>query len=103
MEVVVDTSDAGFLQTPYYFAAVEGDGAVEELGFVTKATASGFTFGYVLPEDGIEPGVTGAANAETKGWTVSWIGLENAGGCEPPLDLLSLFEWLLKVLVKFGG
>jgi hypothetical protein len=103
MEVVVDTSDAGFLQTPYYFAAVEGDGAVEELGFVTKATASSFTFGYVLPEDAIEPGVTGAANAETKEWTVSWIGLESAGGCEPPLDLLSLFEWLLKVLVKFGG
>jgi hypothetical protein len=103
MEVVVDTSDAGFLQTPYYFAVAEGDGAVEELGFVTKATASSFTYGYVLPGDGIEPGVTGAANAETKEWTVTWIGLENAGGCEPTLDLLKLLQWLLKVFGKFGG
>ena len=103
IEVVVDTSDAGFLHTPYYFAAVDGDGAVGELGFVTRATASSFTYGYVLPGDGIEPGVTGAANAENKEWTVAWVGLESAGGCEPILDLLKILPWLLKVFGKFGG
>jgi hypothetical protein len=103
MEVVVDTSDAGFLHTPYYFAAVDGAGAVGALGFVTKATASSFTYGYVLPGDGIDPGVTGAANAEENEWTVSWLGLESAGGCEPILDLLKILPWLLTLFGKLGG
>lgn len=103
IEAIVDTSDAGFLQTPHYFAAVHGPGAVVDLGYVTSATAAGFTFGYVIPGEGIEAGVDGAADAEKNEWTVSWIGLEGAGGCEPTLDLEKLLQWLLKMFGKFGG
>jgi hypothetical protein len=103
IEGVVDTSDAGFLHTPRYFAAVHGPGAVTDLGYVTNATAAGFTFGYVIPSKGIDAGVDDAADAEKKEWTVTWIGLEGAGGCEPMLDILKLLPWLLMVLGKSGG
>jgi len=97
IEVVVDTSEAGFLSTPYYFAVLDGPDAVRDLGFVTQATASGFTFGYVLGGEGIDAGIGNAAAAEDNEWTVTWLGLEPAGGCEPVLDLTKLLPWLLKV------
>jgi hypothetical protein len=95
IEAVVDTSDAGFLGTPYYFAAVNGPGAYRELGFISKATASSFIYGYVFSQEEL---MTDAAEAEDDEWTVSWLGLESAGGCEPTLDLSKLLPWLLKVL-----
>jgi hypothetical protein len=103
IEVVVDTSEAGFLHTPHYFAAVQGAGAVADLGYVTKASAVGFTFGYVIPVEGIDPGVEDAGDAEKNQWTVAWVGLENAGGCEPILDLSKILPWLLTMLGKIGG
>jgi hypothetical protein len=105
IEVVVDTSEAGFLETPYYFALLTGKGAVESLGFVTQATPSSFTYGYVIGATGIDAGVSDAGAAETNEWTVSWLGLEGAGGCEPILDLAKILPWLLKILgfVSAGG
>jgi hypothetical protein len=97
IEVVVDTSEAGFLSTPYYFAVLEGFDAVRDLGFVTQATGSSFTFGYVLGGEGIDAGISDAAEAEDSEWTVTWLGLEPAGGCEPVLDLAKLLPWLLKL------
>ena len=103
IEVVVDTSDAGFIHTPNYFVLLDGANAVGSLGFVTKATASSFTYGYVIPSEGIDPGVTDAADAEKTEWTLTWLGLESAGGCEPILDLSKILPWLLKVFeILFG-
>jgi hypothetical protein len=115
LEVEVDTADAGFLRTPHYFAALAGDvgptvggtpattpaawpaelGVAFGLGgpgFLTKAESARFV--YRIPTVGELPfsqEIT-PVEAESRDWTVAWLGAEPAGGCEPELDLSKIFS-----------
>jgi hypothetical protein len=131
LEVEVDTADAGFLRTPYYFAALAGDlgsttggtplttpaawpaktsvaFGLGGPGFLTKAEAARFV--YRVPTVGGLPfsqEIT-PVEAESRDWTVAWLGAEPAGGCEPELDLSKIFSlggFLQKVILAIlaGG
>jgi hypothetical protein len=77
LQAVVDTSAAGFIATPAYFARLSGTSQFAA-GFISSASAGSFTFVlrphvvmvYEKPID--------AAMAEDAGWTISWfaVGLE---------------------------
>ena len=104
LEVVVNTSEAGFLRTPYYFALLRGDFAgvhffelevspagkdsaffLGAFSFITDASSESFTYRIIQTEQASE------TEAEKRRWTVSWLGVEPVTGCEPALDLARLF------------
>jgi len=112
LELDVNTSDAGFLDIPFYFAVLLGDfsngqdqplfepdlwpqGEVtltaDSLGFITAATPSGFT--YRVLNVGQNPFLrkVSAAEAERRHWRVAWFGLEPVKGCEPTRNLSRVF------------
>lgn len=88
----VNTTDAGFTRTPYYFAKL----TLEEDPRLTAAmaallTATAFieapsSTGFSLCT-GLSPAGIGLSIA-----TVTWIGLEPVRGCEPLLNLQLLFN-----------
>lgn len=121
LEVVVDTSEAGFADAsadsgapPLYFATLSGDFGnradqdpvstrdvwagtpqsffLDALGFIDSASTTSFTYRLLqvdslplqLPDD--------PAKAESRRWTISWLGLETVRGCEPALDLGSQYS-----------
>jgi hypothetical protein len=115
LEADVDTSDAGFLRTPHYFAVLAGDlgpaadgspltvppawSALTAVtlgpagpGFVARAEPARFVFR--VPTIGGVPFAKAISplDAESRGWTVVWLGAEPAGGCEPELDLTKIFS-----------
>jgi hypothetical protein len=81
IEASVDTSDAGFIATPVYFANLAGTFQPAS-GFITSASSTSFRF-VVRPA-----GATGleaapatsltAAVAESSGWTIAWLAVEPA-------------------------
>jgi hypothetical protein len=119
LEVVVDTSDVGFTRVPYYFATLQGDfgnRAGEELLFQPDVWPTGMhptfflgawnfitdadreRFKYRIFNRGVSdiPGhlfrrATPVSEAESRRWTVAWVGLEPVSGCEPALNLTRLF------------
>jgi hypothetical protein len=81
IQATVDTSDAGFIATPAYFAYLSGTSQVAA-GFISSASATSLTF-VVRPasEQGLESSsakALTAATAESNGWTIAWIGVELA-------------------------
>jgi hypothetical protein len=99
LRVIVNTAQADFAQTPYYFATLQGDfgerpgdsvpdqltpgvNQVESTFFldafahITHATSRSFTYGLLGP--GISPDA-----AEERNWTISWLGIEARAGCDP--------------------
>jgi hypothetical protein len=89
LDVMIDTSEAGFTQTPTYFATLQGDFnirdeaqpdlwpedepavlSIDTAGFVMDATARGFTYRVFFPMN--------AQEAEERGWIVHWIGFQAA-------------------------
>lgn len=114
LEIVVDTTESGFHQAPQYFAVLQGDfsnrlnesplmdapgwpaGSPAGLspgtsGFITDVKADRFT--YRIPCVGQPPfsrSVT-PAEAESRGWQITWLGLEAVAGGEPMLDLINIF------------
>jgi hypothetical protein len=91
----VSTVDAGFHNAPIYFAwpvvvrPTPGDSSAaiaraiaQSYPQVTERTANGFVFRMVL--DGTLVG------ALREAWAVSWLGVEQPGGCGPSLDLKKL-------------
>ena len=129
LQLDVDTSEAGFIGTPFYFAALQGDfsnggdkplfepdlwptGEVtfttDSLGFITAATATSFTYRlFNFERDPFLRQVT-AAEAERRRWRVAWFGLESANGCEPARDFsriftLAGFHFALNALVASRG
>jgi hypothetical protein len=97
LEVTVNTTEAGFLKTPHYFAAVrvspeEWPGGRQEtvslssLGFIVHATSGNFTFRITRVGDGAYGVPETASRAEALGWSISWLGLEPVVGCPPVLD-----------------
>lgn len=118
IETIVDTTDAGFVRDAMYFAALDADLTprperpsplfpsvpwndvsffAEAFVFVTEATPSKFIFRVVdlqrlgIGGDGDADATTGgdfALDAESRGWTVRWLGVEPVAGCPPP-DILT--------------
>jgi len=112
-QAVVDTSDAGFTKTPFYFAQLMGDFSgildlvsaaepwpntspvqlpVSSCSFIAQATAKNFTF-EVFIERGFPVGEPFSPDQlETRQWTVNWMGLEPVTGCVPNLALTPIFS-----------
>jgi hypothetical protein len=95
LEIVVDTSPAGFTREPYYFALLHGDFGIHDLdtvvagrksgrfldpyGFIASATRQRFTYQVLQSSQMPLP----PEEAEYRKWTVSWLGIEPVTGCEP--------------------
>jgi hypothetical protein len=111
----VDTSEAGFLGTPRYFArlvrqlparklprpgsldksaagfASHPATSLDGIGFVTKARPDSFT--YRIPRGALPFGVDlTAAEAESSGWVVSWAGFEPVEGFQ--FEIVNIFPLL---------
>jgi len=94
IEVLVDTAEAGFTRTPYYFPVLHADfgpsgkalsSFPDSLGFVAQATPTRFTYRFIKAE-ALLPGLSvSSASAEEHGWTISWLGVEPVTGCAPAL------------------
>jgi hypothetical protein len=113
LELDVDTSQSGFIATPLYFAALQGDfsagsdaplfdpdlwptGEVtltpDSLGFIAAATRDSFTYRILnIARNPFSRTVT-AAEAERRHWRVVWLGLEPVEGCEPKRDFSRVFS-----------
>lgn len=87
---VVDTSEAGFTETPLYFAALQGGALPQAFPAIVDAAPDRFTF-QVVPLFGP---VAGATLSSTAGFVVPftppaevrslfWLGVEPVTGCEP--------------------
>ncbi len=75
----VDTSNAGFVTTPVYFARVVG-ASLATTGFLLSTSAASFTYALrdaatLLPNLGGASKFDAAA-AEGAGWTISWFAVE---------------------------
>jgi hypothetical protein len=119
LETVVDTAEAGFTKTPYYFVLLQGDFSNKKgepiatldywpagtepaffgppAGFISAAARDSFTYRLI---GGTFPfGTPATANqAEQRGWRIFWLGLEPVGGCAPVLDptqIISLTDLLI--------
>jgi hypothetical protein len=114
LEVVVDTTESGFHQGPQYFAVLQGDFSnrpnepalfadpgwpagsppgfsPETLGFITDAKADRFTYRVVcVGQPPFSRSVT-PAEAESRGWKITWLGLEAVAAGEPMLDVIKIF------------
>jgi hypothetical protein len=115
LQVVVNTSEAGFQNTPFYFATLHGDfgGFKDSISglmasgpwpnngpvtippssctFITDAEPAGFKF-RILPGERFPLGSrVSFADAEARNWTVSWVGFEPVKGCPPSLALTPAF------------
>ncbi|SRR6266404_581536 len=123
VEVVVDTSDAGFTETPYYFAQLKGDFSgiavtpsgtdpwptplkpelfFSSIAFISQTTPSSFTY-QILRGNGFPLGEPFLPNElEKREWIVEWVGLDPVTGCAPNLLLTSIFS-LGGVLTTLGG
>ena len=91
--VFVDTSDAGFTQTPLYFARFEGSSPklpplliaeVNALASIVDPTPAGFSLAVPLQFLVFE---------RFTGISVVWLGIEQVTGCEPVANIL--FPFLL--------
>jgi hypothetical protein len=114
LAVVVETSEAGFTRVPYYFATLQGDFgnrpgeaplsrldvwptgtqpafSLQGWNCITDADWERFTY-QVL---GVQPlpfqRTIAPSEAESRQWTVAWLGIEPISGYEPAVDLGRLF------------
>ncbi len=115
LEVTVDTTEAGFIKTPYYFAVLQSDASPEpwsgdsgstfflgNAGFITNPTKESFT--YRLLKTDYPPFETVSVNeAEQQQWHITWLGLEPVTGCEPPLIFLYTLAGLPIDWLQFFG
>jgi hypothetical protein len=101
IELVIDTSEAGFTKTPYYFAILHGDISVETgtatggnmqktalfldgLRFVTGVRQDRFIYRIIRTNHPPTEQLPSAAQAEEREWFITWFGLESNAGCEAP-------------------
>jgi hypothetical protein len=114
LEVVVDTTEAGFHQKPQYFAVLHGDFSNRPneaplftapgwptgsqggfspgtFGFITAVSAESFTYRIIcVGQPPFSRSLT-PAEAESRRWQITWLGLEAVVGGEPTLDLIKIF------------
>lgn len=97
----VDTSEAGFTRTPYYFALLRLDARApatgslvsfqSPVGFVRETGRNGFTYGVLrgaeLPM--MSNQALDAYLPQRAG--IVWLGIEPVAGCEPKLDFRRIF------------
>ena len=77
VQATVGTGNAGFIQTPIFFAYLAGTSHAAA-GFIESASATSFTF-VAQPAFAWTPGFKfDAATAESEGWTVAWMAIEQA-------------------------
>lgn len=100
LEVIVDTSEAGFLQPPFYFAALHSGTAPPGLpamlfslsspgyGFIAEASKDYFI--YRIASENL-PHIPDQA-AATNQLVVSWLGVEPAIPCQAPIFKISKFH-----------
>jgi hypothetical protein len=120
LQARVDTSQAGFTQTPYYFAFLSGYGVnnpdrlwqdegikavlaegqestafLNHFGFIKDATAESFTYRILhrMEHSSIVP--IDETQAEKLRWTIYWVGLEPVRDC-PQLPWFQLLLPFLK-------
>jgi hypothetical protein len=129
LEVVVDTSEVGFTRVPYYFATLQGDFSnrsgeapllepdvwptgtqptfsLEAFNFITDADREHFRYQILTHRPGMFRRAIIASEAESRQWTVAWVGLEPVSGCEPALDFTRLFTlsgFPVRMLASFVG
>lgn len=84
VSATVDTSDAGFVATPAYFAWLTGAGSTNQ-AYISEAGATSFTF--ILRQLGGTSFRWDAATANGQGWTIQWLAVELA-----PSSLLFPYE-----------
>ncbi len=87
LQAVVDTAEAGFAFTPYYFAQLgKGDGSSYPGGapqlFIALTRSNLFVARVVLAPGMPFAAVISAQQAERQGWIVSWLAIE----APPSLD-----------------
>jgi len=117
LQTDIDTSAAGFLNAPAYFAQLCRQGparphprtgsldqaagpfgslpafSLDGLGAITRPTPQGFTFR--IPRGTLPLGVDlTVREAEAGGWVVAWLGLEPVTGSEPLLNLQAILAAL---------
>lgn len=115
LNVTVDTSAAGFTQTPQYFAVLTGDfesvqfsgsawlsGApaaffLNSFCFVANNTPSGFT--YKILGAATQNGPLMPKDAESRQWALHWLGLQTPDECPAPFVNSSV----LKFFKHFAG
>ncbi len=79
VQTTVDTSAAGFISRPAYFARVTGAPATAA-GYITASAADNFTFALrITTKD--NPKYT-AASAESAGVAIEWLAVESTGTAE---------------------
>jgi hypothetical protein len=72
IQAAIDTSNAGFIAMPAYFACLAGGPPVAS-AFISTAGPTSFTF-VVRVSGAVAPATkVNAARAESSGWTVSWF------------------------------
>ncbi len=93
--IPVDTSDAGFANTPAYFVRLDATGTgLADLGaqflansaYIRSASSKGFVY--------VVPGLAGLANSNASPpvqLVIRWIGVEPVGGCEPVPNIFRIF------------
>jgi hypothetical protein len=69
IQATVDTSNAGFIKKPAYFASLVG-ASLSAFAFISAHSAANFQF-VVRPIFKVE-----AAKAESEGWTITWVGID---------------------------
>jgi hypothetical protein len=129
LEVVVETSEAGVTRVPYYFAILQGDFGnrggeaplfqpdvwptgtqptffLEGWNFITDAGQERFTYRIIGAQQLPFQRTMTPSEAESRQWTVTWLGIEPVSGCEPALDLRRLFTlsgFPMRILASFVG
>jgi hypothetical protein len=97
LQVTVDTSEAGFVETPFYFPSLHADASLlagdlndpqlkemdlsfspQAYQFVASPGESSFIYRIIRREAALS-----ASEANDREWYVSWFGLEPVRGCRP--------------------
>lgn len=110
LEVKVDTSDAGFTKTPFYFAIldrrtdkgknsssnsdvpdVESTLFLDGLRFITDASRVSFTYRVFQSDFNNDELLPDPGSAEQLGWSLFWLGVEPVTGCKPKFNPLLTF------------
>jgi hypothetical protein len=128
LEIDVDTSEVGFTRVPCYFATLQGDFSnrsgepplfqwdvwptgtqptfsLETFNYITDAGREHFRYQISIFSPGFMRAIT-ASDAESRQWTVAWVGLEPVSGCEPAVDYTRLFTlsgFPVRMLASFVG
>ena len=74
--------------------------------FITDADRKHFRYQILTHRPGPFRRAITASEAESRQWTVAWVGLEPVSGCEPAVDFTRLFTlsgFPVRMLASFIG